>query len=243
MHTAAKREGSVSRAPVAELYELQQLDLEIDRSRIEAEAIRRSLTEDVARPAREAAARARENAVQARRQASEAEAAVHELEARIQKQDARLYGGGTAQRDLGALQSELSHLKAAHAVQEERVLAVMLEAEEAAAAAARAAEAQETAVREWEQRRGKLRAGLAEAEAAMADLRARRDAQAAGINAEALRRYDVIRQTHGGRGVALVQSGTCQACRVAITSGALQRARAGAELVPCPNCGRILYVR
>jgi predicted nucleic acid-binding Zn-ribbon protein len=233
----------VSKALVAELFALQELDLEIDRRRIEAEALQRALTEDATRPAREAAASARQRAAHAQREARDAETALHEAEARIQKQEARLYGGGAGQRDLGALQTELSHLKAAHAEQEERVLAVMLAAEEAQAAATRAAAELSAAERDWERRQGELRARLIEMEAGAADLRTRRETLTATIDPEGVRRYEASRRAHGGRGVALVLAGTCQACRVAITSGALQRARPGVELVPCPNCGRILYVR
>ena len=233
----------MSKALVAELFALQEIDQEIDRGRIEADALRRSLAEDATRPAREAAASVRRQAERARQEARSAEAALQDAEARIQKQEARLYGGGTGQRDLGALQNELSHLKAAHAEQEERVLAVMLAAEEAEAVAARAAAELSAAERDWERRKGELRDRLADMETAATDLRTRRAAQAAAIDPEGVRRYEAIRGTHGGRGVALVQGGTCQACRVAITSGALQRAKPGTELVLCPNCGRILYVR
>jgi predicted nucleic acid-binding Zn-ribbon protein len=238
-----RKEEAVSRALVAELFALQEIDQEIDRGRIEVDALRRALAEDATRPAREAAANGRRQAEQARQEAHSAEAALQDAELRIQRQEARLYGGATGQRDLGALQSELSHLKAAHAEQEERVLAVMLAAEEAETAAARAAEELSAAERDLERHKGELRVRLADTETAATSLRARRAAQAAVIDPEGLRRYEAIRATHGGRAVALVQGGTCQACRVVITSGALQRAKPGTELVPCPNCGRILYVR
>jgi predicted nucleic acid-binding Zn-ribbon protein len=228
---------------VATLYDLQQLDLDLDRLATEAEALQRALAEDAVRPAREAAARARRQAERERKAASEAEAVLRDMEARIQKQEARLYGGGAATRDLSALQTELGHLKDTHAQQEERVLAAMLALEEADAAVARAAEAQSAAEREWRNRRAELAARLAAGESATAELRGQREAQARAIDPAVLSRYEALRRGHGGRGVALVQNGTCQACHVGVTSGALQRARSGAELVPCNNCGRILYVR
>ncbi len=233
----------MGRTVVATLYELQQLDLELDRLAMEAEGIQRALAEDVVRPAREAAAGARRQVARERKAASEAEAILRDMETRIQKQEARLYGGGTAARELGALQTELSHLKDAHAQQEERVLTAMLALEEAEAASARAADAQAVAERDWESRRTELAARRAADEAETAELRGQREAQAHGVDPASLSRYEGLRRGHGGRAVALVQNGTCQACRVAVTSGALQRARSGTELVPCNNCGRILYVR
>lgn len=236
-------EAPVSRAVVAELYELQQLDLEIDRSATEAESLRRALAEDVTRPTREAAARARARADRARRETREAELALQEAESRIKKQESRLYGGGTALRDLGALQTELSHLQSAHAAQEERVLALMLAAEEADVVTVRAAESHATAERDWVQRRAEISTHLKQVESAHAELRDRRDTQTAAIDPEALRRYEALRGSHTGRAVALVQNGTCQVCRVVLPSGVLQRARSATELVPCNHCGRILYVR
>jgi predicted nucleic acid-binding Zn-ribbon protein len=235
-------EATVSRAAVADLYALQALDLEIDRRAGEQDALSRAAAEDATRPARETLARAGHQAQQARAAAQAAEAALREAEARIQKQEQRLYGGATASRDLAALQTELAHLKGAHADQEERALTVMLAAEEAEAAERQAREALSGAARAWEQRRGELRTRLTQEAAHLSDLRARRATQAAAADAEAVRRYDAIRRTHGGRAVALAQGGTCTACRVVVSSGTLQRARSASELVPCTNCGRILYV-
>jgi predicted nucleic acid-binding Zn-ribbon protein len=243
VHPGVEREAPMSQAVVAKLFDLQQLDLDIDRVLTEIEATRRALAEDATKPARDAATRAKRQAGEARRAAREAENSVHEAEARIQKQEKRLYAGETPVRDLAALQTELAHLRTAHTTQEEQVLTLMLAAEEAEGAAARAAEALQAAEHDWEQQKAHHLTHMGTLESSLAALRAQHDAQAAAIDADAVRRYDTIRRTHGGRGVAVVQGGTCQVCRVAVTSGALQRARSGTELVPCNNCGRILYVR
>lgn len=233
----------MSKSVVADLFALQELDLEIDRVAGELEALRRGMTEDATRAPRETVLRARKRAEQARGAARDAEAALHELEARIQKQEQRLYGGGTGSRDLGAMQTELTHMKASHSEQEEGVLERMLAAEEAESAARKAVGALREAERAWETKRQEMGARVAADEVRLGEVREQRETHAATIDAETLRRYDGLRRAHGGRAVALVQANTCQACRVVVGSAALQRARAGAELVPCPNCGRILYIR
>lgn len=233
----------MSKAIVATLFDLQELDLELDRLEGERETLRRRQDEDATKSEREAALRARKRGERARDEARTAEAALHEAEARIQKQEQRLYGGGTGARDLSALQTELTHLKAAHTDQEERVLALMLAADDADTAARAAVAALRQAERDWEAQRAQIGTRLAQEATQVDDLRARRARQAATIDAEALRRYDTIRRTHGGRAVALVQANTCQACHMAVTSSALQRARSGTEMIPCGNCGRILFVR
>ena len=90
--------------------------------------------------------------------------------------------------------------------------------------------------------RAQLATKLAGAEARLADLRTRRDAKAVPLPPDALARYESLRRTRGGRAIAEVKGGTCQTCRVSLTTATLQRARAGSGFVPCSNCGRILYV-
>jgi predicted nucleic acid-binding Zn-ribbon protein len=63
-----------------------------------------------------------------------------------------------------------------------------------------------------------------------------------GARRKALRRYDALRPAHRGRGVATVENGICQQCRISLTPATLHRARSSAELVTCGNCGCILYV-
>jgi predicted nucleic acid-binding Zn-ribbon protein len=167
----------VSRAVVAALNALQQLDLEIDRGVTELEAVKRTLSEDVTRAAREAAASARKAAERARRQAQDAEQAVHVAEGRIRQQEGRLYGGGTAVRDLGALETELVHLKMVHAKQEEDTLTLMLAADEAEEAAATAAQAYRVAEQDWRRRQRELQARAAQLEVVLTSLRARRQTQ------------------------------------------------------------------
>lgn len=233
----------MSRIVVADLFALQELDLEIDRVAGEIEALRRGMGEDATRAERESALRMRKRAEQERKAAQVAENALHDLEARIQKQEQRLYGGGAGSRDLGAMQTELMHLKAAHETQEEGVLERMLAAEEAETAAREAVRTLRQVERSWEDKRQEMGARITTDETQLGALRERRAQQTAGVEADTLRRYDALRRTHGGRALALVQGNTCQVCRVAVGSAAVQRARTGAELVPCPNCGRILFVR
>ncbi len=166
----------MSQAVVAKLFDLQQLDLDIDRVLTEIEVTRRALAEDATKPARDAAARAKRQAGEARRAAREAESSVHEAEARIQKQEKRLYAGETPVRDLAALQTELAHLRTAHAMQEEQVLTLMLAAEEVEGAASQAAEALQAAEHDWEQQKAHLRTHMGTLESSLAALRAQHDA-------------------------------------------------------------------
>ena len=81
----------MSRAVIAELLALQQLDLDSERAAIEADALRRELENDAAtRAARAALQKATQTAAARAREVREAEAALEDTQARIQRQETRL---------------------------------------------------------------------------------------------------------------------------------------------------------
>lgn len=231
----------MTRAQVADLWTLQQLDSEIDRLAAEEEAARRALASDPAAPARARLQAGQRSAADRARAVRDAEATLDDTQTRLKRQEARLYGGGASPKELGALQQEIAHLQTIRSTQEESLLAAMMTAEEAQAAATKL----ETALRDAEQARARetaeLEARLASLGERLASIREQRARQAADCDAALLARYDVVRKARGGRGVAEVRGGVCQACRVTVTAATLQKARTAAELVSCPNCGRILY--
>lgn len=231
----------MTRAQVAQLWTLQQLDTEIDRLAAEEAATQRALAADPAQPVRARLQASRRAAAERAREVREAEAALDDTQTRLQRQEARLYGGGASPKELGALQQEIAHLQAARSTQEEALLAAMMSAEEAQSVVTQ----RDTALRDAEQARERetadLNARLTSLEARLADLREERAGEAAECDATALARYEAVRKARGGRGVAEVRGGICQACRVSVTPATVQKARSGGELVACPNCGRILY--
>jgi uncharacterized protein len=233
----------MSRAVIAELLALQQLDLDIERGVIEADALRRELENDATtRTARAALQKATQTATVRAREVREAESMLEDTQARIQRQETRLYAGGTPPKELSALQQEIAHLNVQRASQEDALLAAMEASEAAQRATEQRREALDAAMRAQGADRAQLATKLAESETRLTDLRARRAAKAAPLPADALARYESLRRTRAGRAIAEVKGGTCQACRVSLTTATLQRVRAGSEFVPCSNCGRILYV-
>lgn len=71
----------------------------------------------------------------------------------------------------------------------------------------------------------------------------KRKVMSALVDAADLRLYDSIRAIRQGRAVAIVERGTCQGCRISLPVKVVQSARNGVNLVQCPSCSRILYVR
>jgi predicted nucleic acid-binding Zn-ribbon protein len=231
----------MSRAQVAQLWALQLLDSEIERHKAEGDALRRSFTEDPTAVARAALAASARNAREQARLAREAEAALDALTARLQRDEARLYGGG-APKELSALQQEVAHLQTLRADQEETLLAAMLASETAQSEEAERHKKLQEAERLQQTVQTDAKERLARLDAALADLRARRERSAAEVPPALLARYDAIRRSRAGRAVSRVAGTTCEACRVSINPTTLRHARSAAELVTCDNCGRILYV-
>jgi uncharacterized protein len=231
----------MSRAQVAQLWALQVLDSEIERHKAEGDALRRSLTDDPTAAARAALNASTRNAREQARLAREAETALDDLTARLQRHEARLYGGG-APKELSALQQEIAHLQTARAEQEETLLAAMLASESAQAEEAERRKRLEEAERQQQSGQTDARDRLAQLDATLADLRARRERNAAEVPPAMLARYDAIRRSRAGRAVSRVAGTTCEACRVTINTTTLRHARSAADLVTCDNCGRILYV-
>jgi hypothetical protein len=68
-----------------------------------------------------------------------------------------------------------------------------------------------------------------------------RDEAASRVDDATLSRYERLVKTKGDNVIVGVGGGVCGGCHVKLTTQATVSARGQAEIVPCPNCGRILY--
>jgi len=84
------------------------------------------------------------------------------------------------------------------------------------------------------------RARMNELEGKIATLRAERDALAAGIKPEVLKRYGTIRMRRG-LAVVSVRNGTCQGCNMNIPPQLYNTLQRGLTIETCPSCHRIIY--
>jgi predicted nucleic acid-binding Zn-ribbon protein len=232
----------MTRAQVADLHTLQQLDAEIERVTIEGEALRRALETDPTEPARAALATSERAAEASAARMRQAEATLEDTHTRLKRQEARLYGGQVSAKDLGKAQQEIEHLQALRASQEDALLMVMMDAEEAQSAVAARRQALAEAERARDQDRSDQATRLEQVTARLEQVRTERNQRAAALAPELLARYEALRRSHGGRAVAEVRSNVCSACRVTLTPATLQRARIAGDLPLCDNCGRILYL-
>ena len=231
----------MSRAELAELWTIQQLDSEIDRVVAERDALRRGIATDRTVPEAQGLRTEERILYERERTQRDAEHALEDVQARRKKQEQRLYAGTVPARELGALQQEIEHLRVAETAHEEALLAAMLGTEQAQLATSDARERLTMATQVQQHDRAAASERLGVVEQRLATLRAQRDEAVQACAPALVTRYEAIRQRHGGKGISDVRGGICQGCRVAVTPALLQRARAGADVVTCGNCGRILY--
>ena len=227
----------------ASLYQLQQLDLELERVIAEQQALETSLQGDSALKKLRAEHAIAQQQLQLVLQAQkEAEWAVEELDQRLRTQEQRLYSGVvTNPKELYALQQEVQHLRAQQNRQEEMALEVILTTESLQEAANSKAEALQQAQEKWLETNAAGMIRRDQLDVKRQELMANREQFVSTIDAQLLNRYEALKRTKQGRAVSKVDQNSCQWCRVILTHSELQRVRTSTDLQMCSNCGRILY--
>jgi uncharacterized protein len=227
----------------ATLYQLQQLDLELERLIAEQQALVSSLQGDSVlkrlRTEHNIAQQQLHSGIQAQK---DAEWALEELDHRMRMQEQRLYSGTvTNSKELSALQQEVQRLRAQQNRQEEMVLEVIFATESLQETANSKAEALRQEEEKWAERNATGVIRREQLEAKRQELQTKREQFVSDIDAELLQRYEALKRTKQGRVVSKIEQNSCQWCRVILTPSEMQRVRVSTELQMCSNCGRILY--
>ncbi|GAC1361462.1 MAG: C4-type zinc ribbon domain-containing protein [Ktedonobacteraceae bacterium] len=225
------------------LFQLQQLDLELDRLLAEKQtivmALQGSATLRYARAEYEAAQRQLQTSLRAQK---EAEVALDDLVRRLKMSQDRLYGGAVSNaKELQALRSEGQRLSEQQDHQEE----VVLECIDASEILVKQAEQKRALVgREedaWQQEQTSLQQRLDQLEARIQHMQEKRATLTRNIDEGLLKRYEGLRRTKQGKAISRIEQNSCQWCRVILTPSEIQRVRLNVELQTCMNCGRILH--
>lgn len=227
----------------AALFQLQQLDLELERLVAELQSVVNSLKGSSKLQKLRAEHNIAQQQLHAGLQAQkEAEWVLEEVNNRLSAQEQRLYSGAvTNPKELYALQQEVQRLRAQQSHQEDMALEVMDSVESLQEIARQKAKAFEQEEETWREESVALRARRDQLEVRQQELQDRRAQLASTIEPQFVNRYDVMRRTKQGRAISKVEQNSCQWCRVILTPSELQRVRTGTDLQTCTNCGRILY--
>jgi predicted nucleic acid-binding Zn-ribbon protein len=229
---------------VKQLYELQEVDLEIQRRTEALTQVRGQLGKDddlVA--ARSAYDTVKKRLTDLDHQQKTEEWELGELGAKIAVVEKKLFGGSLKNpKELMAFQQDLDILKTQRGEREDKLLALMMDVESSQQDVSLKKGDFEKVDREWRESQQKLSQQQAELETELAALEQKRNLLAGQIDSESLSLYEEVRRVKQGQAVAKVVQGRCQGCRISLPVSDQQRARMGQELVQCSNCGRILYL-
>jgi len=227
----------------ATLFQLQQLDLELDRLTNEHQAITTSLQGNAKlRKLRSEYEIAQEEWQASLQTQKDAEWTFEDLNNRLQQQEQRLYSGSVINpKELQSLQQEVQRLRAQQNRQEENILEVIDTTESLQETARLQQTILQQAEDAWQEEFTALTTREKQVEEQQRALREKREQIVASLNVDLVKRYETMRRTKQGRAVSKVEQNSCQWCRVILTPSELQHVRISSELQTCTNCGRILY--
>ncbi len=225
------------------LFQLQQLDLELDRVAAEKQSVTQALQENFPlRKARTAYKDAQQQVLMGEQAQKDAEWSLEDIARRLSTQEQRLYSGnGVNSKDLNSLQQEVQRLRAQHHHQEEVVLEVMDSMETLQEGVQHRLRELQQAEAVWQGESATLVTRREQLEIRQQEVQAKRSHLAETIPADLLQRYNGMRRTKQGRAISKIEQGSCQWCRVILTPSELQQVRVSPDLQTCTNCGRILY--
>jgi len=227
-----------------QLYELQEVDLDIEHKTQSLTQVKSQLGKDddlVA--ARTALDSQKKHLADLEHQQKSSEWELNELGSKISAVEKKLYGGSVKNpRELIPFQQDLELLKVQRSEREDKLLALMMEADSLQQDVILKKSDFEKVEREWHENQQKLASQRAELEAELAELKQKKDTLASQVDSASLNLYEEMRRAKQGQAVAKVVQGRCQGCRISLSVSDQQKARMGQEIAQCSNCGRILYL-
>lgn len=225
-----------------QLYQLQEVDLEIEASEQTLSRLVSQLGKNqvvVEAQTKLTSGQRQLDALKHRQRSAEWE--IDDLVNKITTAEEQLYSGRIKNpKELTSLQHEVNGLKAKRDQLENKALEVMGQVEQAEANVTAAGSEFNKLEAEWHHQQQQLSADIEALKSKLSDLRDKRQLWSAEIDAQAVAVYDKLRKQRG-QAVAKVEQGICRGCRISLPFSELQQARSG-NLVQCSSCGRILFL-
>lgn len=229
---------------IREMFDLQAIDLEIDRHKKRLAEIGKRLGNE--RPLtkyRNDEATLKESVSKIASRQRELDGIAAEFTGRIEAAESKLYGGTiTNSRELSDLEADVAQLKRQRSGHEGELLQVMdeLEAEQAKLDAATKLLAR--AEKAWKTEQAKMAEEQAALQPELTSLEERRKTTASAIPPVELSLYEQVRKGHTGKAVAEVRNGVCQSCRETLPTRQASIIKTSATPVRCTGCGLILLM-
>lgn len=224
------------------LYDLQQIDLNIQKEQEALDEISSQLGESEALlKARTELISDQERLAEIEKQQRDAEWEVEDLRGSIAQLNDKLYGGKTKNpKELVNLEKEKDIFKDKLRQKEDDLLDLMAEIETTQGKIKAGSECLKKLEAEWQREQKDLTQRQAKVKSRLSDLNKKRQALVSEIAPQTLELYDSVK-LRKGQAVVKVAQGRCHGCHLNLSVNEWQRARAGA-LIQCSSCGRILYL-
>jgi uncharacterized protein len=168
-----------------------------------------------------------------------------ELEVEAKKQQIEKYSIQQFQtkknEEYRALAHEISMARSVIVKLEDQELELMEQLDRVQKEVKAAQQASDEAHREVERQIVEINSRETRLKAELSRVEAERGALAGEADPEVLMRYERLRRTKGERVVVGIAHGVCGGCHMKLPAQILISCQTSQELVPCSNCGRILY--
>jgi len=138
------------------------------------------------------------------------------------------------QKEIGFAQGEIKTL-------EDKILELMVEADELNAAAKRAEKALADEQKAVEADRNALQTETTELQASLARMGREREALAMALDPAALATFDLVAKKRNGIAVAEARDAICTICHVRMRPQVFNNVRRNDSIIQCDSCQRILY--
>ena len=228
---------------VSQLYRLQLVDSERDEKSERLAHVKDRLGESQELvQAREAVAETEVLLAGQQRELRVLELEIATVNDKLKKNQERLYSGRVRNpKELTGLQEEAGALRRRRSELEDEQLEMMISMDgqeaELAERQARLRQIEDG----WRRDQADLLAEKEQLEQQLAELDGDRQEMRERIPASDLDLYDDLRQRQGGRAVALLKRGICQACGVDVPTSLARTVERGEGINFCPICSRLLY--
>lgn len=227
---------------IKQLYQLQEVDLEIESSEQALAQIARRLGESQAVVRAQTKLKSEQQQLEELgRQQHSAEWEIEDLVNKLTAAEEKLYSGRIKDpKELTNLQHEVNGLRARRNHLEDKALEMMDQVELSTASVAALSNELKTLENEWHSQQQQLSTNMEQLKTTLSDLKHKRQLLSAKVDSPAVELYQELKKQKG-QAVAKVEQGICCGCRISLPTTELQRARSD-SLVQCSSCGRILFL-
>ena len=226
-----------------QLYELQELDLELEAKRQKLAQVEAGIGESGALlDARAALAQAEGRVKELAQQMKGVDADVQDVRSKAKVTVDKLYGGTVKNpKELVSLKEQVESYNKKITGLEDQTLGMMTEMDALEKEVATKRQQLAVVAEGWANDQQSLLKQKDELIAMIAGIEPKRSEMASNIDKASLSLYETLRKRRQGRGVSKVEQGMCQGCRIHLPVNKLQQLRTGHNLVQC-SCERVLYL-